>query len=161
MPNDLAYELVNLLLERREKIAVAESCTGGRVLALLTEIPGSSAVLWGGVVSYSNESKIALLGVEADLVRRYGAVSPEVAKTMAYCMQKKSGVDWAAAVTGIAGPGGGSAVKPVGTVWIGCYDSSGNNSVQFRHIDGDRKLVQRRAADAVLKMLLGMVDNGQ
>jgi len=159
MPNDFVYELVNLLLDRGENMAVAESCTGGRVLARLTEIPGVSAALWGGVVSYSDESKTALLGVEADLVRKYGAVSAEVVRAMACCVQKKSGANWAVAVTGIAGPDGGSAEKPVGMVWIGCCDSNGNNSVQLRRIRGDREEVQRQAADEVLKMLLGMIDN--
>jgi len=161
MPDDFAYELVNLLLKRKEKVAVAESCTGGRVMARLTAIPGSSAVLWGGIVSYSNESKVALLSVQTDLIERYGAVSPEVARAMACGMQRRSGADWAISVTGIAGPGGGGLGKPVGTVWMGCYDSNDNDSVQLRHIDGDRKLVQRQATDEALKMLLGMVDNEQ
>jgi len=161
MSDSLAYELVNMLLRRKEKMAVAESCTGGRVLARLTGIPGSSAVLWGGVVSYSNESKVALLGVEADLIGNYGAVSPEVARAMACGMQRRSRVDWAVAVSGIAGPKGGSIEKPVGTVWIGCCDSKGNDSVQFRHVDGDRKLVQKRAVDETLKTLLEVVGDVQ
>lgn len=161
MSDSLAYELVDMLLRKKEKVAVAESCTGGRVLARLTGIPGSSAVLWGGVVSYSNESKVALLDVEAHLIGSYGAVSPEVTRAMACGMQRRSRADWAIAVSGIAGPGGGNVEKSVGMVWIGCCDSKGNDSVRLRHIDGDRKLVQKRATDETLKALLEMVGNAQ
>lgn len=161
MSNSSAYALVDLLLKRREKVAVAESCTGGRVLARLTAVPGSSAVLWGGVVSYSNESKVALLGVEADLIGRNGAVSPEVARAMARGMQRRSKADWAIAVSGIAGPSGGSIEKPVGTIWIGCCDSSGNDSTRFQRVEGDRESVRRQATDETLKALLEMVDNAQ
>jgi len=161
MSDSLAYELVDMLLRRKEKVAVAESCTGGRVLARLTGIPGSSAVLWGGVVSYSNESKVALLDVEAHLIGSYGAVSPEVTRAMTRGIQRRSRADWAIAVSGIAGPGGGNVEKPIGMVWIGCCDSKGNDSVRLRHIDGDRKLVQNRATDETLKALLEMVGNAQ
>lgn len=161
MSNSSAYELIGLLLKRREKVAVAESCTGGRVLARLTEVPGSSAVLWGGVVCYSNESKVTLLGVEADLIRKNGVVSSEVARAMVRGIQRRSKADWAIAVSGIAGPSGGSIGKPVGTVWIGCCDSSDNISTRLQNIDGDRRLIQRQAAEKALKMLLEMVDNVQ
>ncbi|WP_306766985.1 CinA family protein [Olavius algarvensis spirochete endosymbiont] len=159
MSNSCAYELIDLLLKRGERVAIAESCTGGRVLAQLTAVPGSSAVLWGGVVSYSNESKVTLLGVETDLIGKNGAVSPEVAIAMARGIQRRSKTDWAVAVTGIAGPSGGSIEKPVGTIWVGCCDSSGNNSVRLQHFDGDRSLVQKWATEETLKVLLEMVDN--
>jgi nicotinamide-nucleotide amidase len=98
------------------KLAVAESCTGGLVAAALTEIPGSSDVLEAGFITYSNEGKIALLGVNEEVVETFGAVSIAVAWGMAQGALAKSGADTAVAVTGIAGPGGGSAMKPVGTV---------------------------------------------
>lgn len=98
------------------RLAVAESCTGGLVAAALTEIPGSSDVLEAGFVTYSNESKIDLLGVSEDVVETFGAVSIAVAWSMARGALERSGADTAVAVTGIAGPGGGSEKKPVGTV---------------------------------------------
>ncbi|HEX8263445.1 MAG TPA: CinA family protein [Allosphingosinicella sp.] len=98
------------------RLAVAESCTGGLVAAALTEIPGSSDVLEAGFVSYANESKVGLLGVSEDIVETFGAVSIAVAWAMAQGALKRTGADTAVAVTGIAGPGGGTEKKPVGTV---------------------------------------------
>lgn len=97
-------------------VAVAESCTGGLVAAALTEVPGSSAVLDRGFVTYSNEAKIQLLGVSEDVIDTFGAVSIAVAWSMAQVALKKSGADVAVAITGVAGPDGGSEQKPVGTV---------------------------------------------
>jgi len=159
MSDSLAYEIVDLLLKKKGKVAIAESCTGGRVLSRLTAVPGSSEILWGGVVSYSNESKVTLLDVKADLIGKNGAVSSEVARAMARGMQRMSNADWVVSVSGIAGPGGGSIEKPTGTVWIGCSDSKGSDSSQLRHVDGDRELVQTRATDETLRVLLEMVDN--
>lgn len=97
-------------------IALAESCTGGLVSAAITEVPGSSAVLGSGYVTYSNEAKIAMLGVNADIIDTFGAVSVAVAWAMAQGALKKSGADIAVAISGVAGPGGGTEKKPVGTV---------------------------------------------
>ncbi|KQX20085.1 MULTISPECIES: CinA family protein [unclassified Sphingomonas] len=101
------------------KIAVAESCTGGLVAAALTEIPGSSDVLGSSFVTYSNEAKISLLGVSVEMIETFGAVSIAVAWAMARGALEKSGADLAVAITGVAGPGGGSEKKPVGTVVFG------------------------------------------
>jgi nicotinamide-nucleotide amidase len=101
------------------KIAVAESCTGGLVAAALTEIPGSSDVLGSSFVTYSNEAKISLLGVSVEMIETFGAVSIAVAWAMARGALEKSGADVAVAITGVAGPGGGSEKKPVGTVVFG------------------------------------------
>ena len=103
-----------------KKIATAESCTGGLLAGLLSHIPGSSDVLERGFVTYSNASKIELLGVEARLIDDHGAVSPHVAKAMAAGALAHSRADIALSITGIAGPGGGSAGKPVGLVYLGC-----------------------------------------
>jgi nicotinamide-nucleotide amidase len=112
----LAREIIERATERQRKIATAESCTGGLIAATLTEIAGSSAVVDRGLVTYSNEAKIDLLGVPAELIAAKGAVSEEVARAMAEGALARSRADVAVAVTGIAGPGGGTAEKPVGLV---------------------------------------------
>lgn len=117
---DLARRVIaeNAALDRR--VVVAESCTGGLVAAALTEVPGSSAVLDRGFVTYSNEAKTQLLGVSEDLIDTFGAVSIAVAWSMAQGALKKSGADVAVAITGVAGPDGGTDQKPVGTVVFAC-----------------------------------------
>lgn len=119
LPDDivaLAREVVERNLATGRKVAVAESCTGGLVAAALTEIPGSSAVLDRGFVTYSNEAKQELLGVSEDVIDTFGAVSVAVAWSMAQGALRQSGADVAVAITGVAGPDGGSPQKPVGTV---------------------------------------------
>ncbi len=122
-PPDLIARAAALLERCREaglKVATAESCTGGLVAGLLTEIPGSSAVVERGFVTYSNEAKQEILGVPAETVRARGAVSEETARAMAEGALKASRADIAVSVTGVAGPDGGSAEKPVGLVWFAC-----------------------------------------
>ena len=122
-PPDLTARAAALLDRCRAaglKIATAESCTGGLVAALLTEIPGSSAVVERGFVVYSNEAKQDLLGVPAETVRSHGAVSEAVARAMAEGALSASQADLAVSVTGVAGPDGGTPEKPVGLVWFGC-----------------------------------------
>jgi len=114
-----ARALIELCIARGLKIATAESCTGGLIAGVLTEISGSSAVVDRGFVTYSNEAKTEMIGVPADLIERVGAVSQEVALAMAAGALAKSGADLAIAVTGIAGPTGGSPEKPVGLVHFG------------------------------------------
>jgi nicotinamide-nucleotide amidase len=113
---DLAQRVVTANAASGRMIALAESCTGGLVAAALTEIPGSSAVLGSGYVTYSNDAKIAMLGVNQDIIETFGAVSVAVAWAMAQGALKKSGADIAVAISGVAGPGGGTEQKPVGTV---------------------------------------------
>ncbi|HKD47178.1 MAG TPA: CinA family protein [Rhizomicrobium sp.] len=115
---DQARELLDEARAKNIRIVTAESCTGGLIAALLTEIPGSSDVVERGFVTYSNEAKTEELGVPAALLGKYGAVSREVAQAMAEGALSHSHAQWAIAVTGIAGPGGGSAEKPVGLVFI-------------------------------------------
>ncbi|MCR9255967.1 MAG: CinA family protein [Alphaproteobacteria bacterium] len=123
MPDDLiesAGALLDLMTKHNLMLTTAESCTGGLIAAAMTEVPGSSAVIDRGFVTYTNEAKTEMLGVDADLIKRVGAVSEEVAKAMAEGALARSNADVAVSVTGIAGPGGGSEEKPVGTVHIGC-----------------------------------------
>lgn len=124
MFDDALLHLARLTLfeaeDRRVKIATAESCTGGLIAALLTEIPGSSSVFERGFVTYSNRAKEDLLGVPGDLIADHGAVSEPVARMMAEGALRESRANLAVAVTGVAGPGGGTKLKPVGLVHIAC-----------------------------------------
>lgn len=121
----LAIELLAICRERSLKIATVESCTGGLVSGALTAIPGSSDVVNGGLVTYSNAAKTALAGVPAELISANGAVSEPVARAMAEGGRAKLAADIAVAITGVAGPGGGSAEKPVGLVHFGCAAATG------------------------------------
>ena len=129
----LARELLDALLEGKLTVAFAESCTGGMCQARVTALPGSSAAVEGGVVSYSNNVKEKVLGVSAETLSAFGAVSVETAREMADGVRRITGADIAVSVTGIAGPGGGSSEKPVGTVCFGLsYDDvSFAERVQF------------------------------
>jgi nicotinamide-nucleotide amidase len=118
----LASVVGNLLRQQRQTISVAESCTGGGLGAMLTEQPGSSEYFWGGVIAYDNHVKETLLRVDAQLLSNQGAVSGAVAEAMALGVKNQLGTDWGVSITGIAGPGGGTAEKPVGTVYIGIAD---------------------------------------
>lgn len=117
--------VVRLLTERKQWLALAESCTGGHIANRITNVPGASAMLWGGGVTYANEAKQTLLGVDPELIRREGAVSEACARAMAEGMRKVSGCNYALAVTGIAGPSGGTADKPVGTVFLAIASAAG------------------------------------
>jgi len=136
------------------RLATAESCTGGMVAAALTEIAGSSDVVERGFVTYSNEAKTALLGVAAALIKAHGAVSAEVAEAMAGGAVARAPVELAVAVTGIAGPGGGSEAKPVGLVYLGIA-RRGRPTRTERHVfAGDRAAVRRAATARALDLLL-------
>ncbi len=150
--DDLAGIVLNRARALGLRIGTAESCTGGLVGGRLTEIPGSSDVFEGGVVCYSNELKTVLLGVDPALIQSDGAVSESVARAMAVGAVRALRVDLAVAVTGIAGPDGGTEAKPVGTVWLALADGS---SVEARRVQipGDRHNVRVRAAQAALAML--------
>jgi nicotinamide-nucleotide amidase len=146
---DLAGVVLGELERRTARLAVAESCTGGLVGARLTAIPGSSKVFMGGVVAYDNDVKLGLLGVSADALGAYGAVSEEVARQMAAGIARALGAEAAVAVTGIAGPDGGTAEKPVGTVWIAVHWKGKTRAFHFV-FPGERDVVRRRAAQAAL-----------
>ena len=134
-------------------LATAESCTGGLIGAMLTAVPGSSAVYKGGVVSYCNEIKHCLLGVPEALLERYGAVSAPVAEAMAMGAARSLDTDVAVSVTGLAGPGGDEFGNPVGRVYIGYWDVNGAVSREFT-FQGDREAVRQQAADAALNYIL-------
>jgi nicotinamide-nucleotide amidase len=140
------------LIARGWTLAVAESCTGGLVAHRLTEMPGSSVFLDRGIVSYSNRAKIALLGVQPSMLKRHGAVSLPVAQAMASGVRRRSGVDVGLSITGIAGPGGGSPVKPVGTVCMGIHGPQGVRTRQFQFL-GDRSEIKLRSSQAALDLV--------
>ncbi len=136
------------------KLAAAESCTGGAIATALTDIAGSSDVFERGFVVYSNEAKTELLGVPAALIARHGAVSHEVAAAMAEGAIARSRADIVVSVTGIAGPGGGSAAKPVGLVYIGCARRGGAPAVERHVFPGDRAAVRAASVKRALELLL-------
>jgi nicotinamide-nucleotide amidase len=134
-------------------IATAESCTAGMVAARLTERPGSSAYVAGGVVSYSNEAKAELLGVDPQLIEVHGAVSEPVAEAMAAGALKRFGADTAIAITGIAGPGGGSAEKPVGTVCFSVKLDDGQTTTRTLLLPGNRSDIRERSTTVAMHLL--------
>jgi nicotinamide-nucleotide amidase len=160
-PSDLLSEVEVLLARFRDRgwmLATAESCTGGLIAAALTEIAGSSDVLERGFVTYSNEAKEDLLGVDPDLIRARGAVSAEVARAMADGALARSRAQVAVSVTGIAGPGGGSDQKPVGLVHFGLA-AEGLATRDHRHVfTGDRAAVRLAALRRGLALLREKVD---
>ena len=148
---DLAAVVLDRCRALNLKLAVAESCTGGMLGERITSIPGSSEVFLGGVIAYHNDLKKQLLGVRAEDLERYGAVSEEVALQMAVGVRKNLGADVGVSVTGIAGPGGGTPEKPVGLVWI-AVNGSDAKARRF-HVVGDRAEIRQRAAQAALEMV--------
>lgn len=136
-------------------IATAESCTGGLIGAALTDVPGSSAVFDRGFITYSNDAKSELLGAPVAMIEAYGAVSGAVALAMARGALANSNASLAVSVTGIAGPGGGNAEKPVGLVWFGLASTDGNERMERRVFpDASRDFVRMRAVETALRLLL-------
>ena len=150
---DLARVVGRLLRERRQTLALAESCTGGMVASLLTDVPGSSDYFLGGAVTYADTAKEHLLGVDHEILARTGAVSPETALAMARGARERFDADLALSVTGIAGPDGGSAEKPVGTVHFGLAARSGSTVAKKRSFGGDRAVIRRAASIQALELL--------
>jgi nicotinamide-nucleotide amidase len=152
--DELAQTIAAIFIQRGATLATAESCTGGWIAKALTDIAGSSAWFECGVVTYSNNAKEALLGVAPQTLAQHGAVSRETVIEMAAGALVRFGTTVAVAVTGVAGPAGGSADKPVGTVWIAWMRRGGEVQAQLFHFDGDREAVRRRSVAAAL---LGVV----
>ena len=153
----LQKKVSNKLKKQHLTIATAESCTGGLLAHSLTNISGSSNYFDRGVVSYSNDSKIELLGVSKKTLEEYGAVSEQTAKAMAQAIKKQSKVDIGIATTGIAGPTGGTKEKPVGLVYIGIATSKKVEVKKFNFSD-DRLQNKENTCNAALKMLLELID---
>ena len=141
-----------LLLRSKKTLSTAESCTGGLVGHLLTEIPGISRSYLGGVVSYSNEAKSDLIGVPPDLIAKFGAVSPEVAEAMALGCRQRFQSDLAIGITGIAGPDGGTEAKPVGLVYVSVNHQGGTKTVKYDW-PGDRSSIKIRSARTALNLV--------
>ena len=153
-PNhSVEIEIGRLLQQRRFKVGLAESCTGGLVGHRITNVPGSSEYFIGGVISYAYEAKVSILGVSWDTLSSCGAVSRETVLEMARGAKKLLDVDIAVSISGIAGPGGGTLDKPVGTTWIGMVANDGEWTREF-HFNGDREQNKASSADAALQILL-------
>ena len=151
-------QLQTLLRERKETITCAESCTGGLVASMITEQSGSSDIFHGSIVSYSNEVKIDELNVKKENLENFGAVSTEVVSDMLDGVLAKFKADYAIAISGIAGPTGGTPTKPVGTVVIGISASNAYKMVKVYHFSGTRKEVQIQAAKKSLKKILNLFE---
>ena len=150
-----AKTIITLASEKGLTIATAESCTGGLIGAAITAIPGSSAVFKGGIIAYDNAVKTKLLGVSPSVLGKYGAVSQKTAERMAAGVRERIGVDIAISVTGIAGPGGGTQDKPIGTVWIGLATKDGVSATRFDYGDIGRNKVRDVTCMDALKAFTG------
>jgi nicotinamide-nucleotide amidase len=153
-----AGRLIGTLLDRKLTIVTAESCTGGLIAGALTEIPGSSEAVFGGFVTYANEAKVTMIGVDEGLIARHGAVSALVARAMAEGALHTAMVDIAIAVTGIAGPGGASEEKPVGLVHLACATKAGISHVERRFGALGRQGIREATVKAALELALACVD---
>lgn len=153
----LSQRLGEHLLQRNWHIATAESCTGGGVAAAITAIAGSSAWFEYGIVSYANAAKEKLLGVSAETLEREGAVSEAVVVEMARGVITISGADISVAISGVAGPSGGSSEKPVGTVWFAWARATGEIKTVLKQFDGDRVAVQKQAVIFALEATCGFL----
>ncbi len=159
--------LIQVLLGRKQTVSFAESCTGGTLSAWMTEQPGVSAIYKGSIVSYANEAKVELLGVDHESLTQVGAVSEIVARQMAQGVRHRFHTDWGVSITGVAGPSGGSADKPVGTVWIAvaglklvaaASQGTQEDLAEFEEarkyfFKGDRKQIQIQSVQAAVDLL--------
>ena len=155
--HDMARKVIETYASKRKRIVTAESCTGGMIAVALTEIPGASAVVDRGFVTYSNDAKIDVLGVLPDLLSEHGAVSGEVAEAMATGALEYSQTDIAISVTGIAGPGGATFSKPVGLVYIGIATRAGSLFHYKCQFKGDRDDIRMQSVHDALQLLLSII----
>lgn len=149
----LVERLQALCLERGVTASTAESCTGGLVAKLITDVPGSSGYFRGGIVAYADEAKTRLLGVPAEQLAAHGAVSAQVARSMAVGALSRTGAGMAVSITGVSGPGGGTSAKPVGLTYIAVADASGVDVRRFCW-SGDRSANREASARAAVELLL-------
>ena len=152
MPNQILKQLHEKLRKNGKTVAVAESCTGGQLCSLLTSLPGSSDYFLLGVVTYSNKSKEMILSIPVETIARYGAVSRQVTILMAENIRKKTLADFGLGITGIAGPAGATAAKPVGTVYI-CVSSKNKNICRKFHFPGNRENIRKKSTQEALRLL--------
>jgi nicotinamide-nucleotide amidase len=150
----LVERVAQLLMAREVRLTVAESCTGGLLAKSLTDLPGSSAWFEYGFVVYSNDAKETMLALEPEILRQHGAVSRETCEAMAMSARAISGADIAVAITGIAGPDGGSDDKPVGTVWLAWLGPGRRATCHVKQFAGDRAAVRRQSVIAALNGVL-------
>jgi len=155
----LEQRVGDAMIQSGLKLAFAESCTGGLAGSRMTNVPGASAYFEGSIVSYSYQAKAALLGVSWETLNSYGAVSRETVLEMAMGAQKTFQVDIALSISGIAGPGGGTPEKPVGTTWIGLATIDGMWAREF-HFTGDREQNKSSSTDAVFELILEYLSGG-
>jgi len=151
-------ELVKAGRDKEMTLATAESCTGGLIGAAITATPGSSDVFYGGIISYHNSVKVSQLSVNQDVLDEHGAVSEIVAQQMAVGARQRLNVDLAVSVTGVAGPGGGSALKPVGTVWIGLATAEGVSAKLHNFPNLSRNRIRDETCLAALDTFLNALD---
>lgn len=152
--SSIEQQTVAWFLESGSTLATAESCTGGLIAHLLTNVSGASGFFVGGVVAYSNRVKETILGVPPDVLAANGAVSAETATAMAEGVRRRLGADYGLAVTGISGPGGGTTEKPVGLVYIAAASPDGRTTCREFRFSGTRTAVKKRTAEAALDMVL-------
>jgi PncC family amidohydrolase len=154
-----AERVIQLLTERGLTLALGESCTGGLISDLLTDVPGSSRCFMGGIVAYANEAKERLLDVSAETLQRYGSVSEQTVTAMARGARERFGADLGLAATGIAGPGGGTPEKPVGLVYLALAAGDGRCLVKRFVWYGSRRQNKRQSAEAALGLVEALLDS--
>ncbi len=157
---EIVEYIVKTLVERGLTLSAAESCTGGMLSSAIVDYPGASSVFMDGIVSYSNTAKMKFLGVKADTLDKFGAVSPETAAEMCQGVAAVSGTNIGLSTTGVAGPGGGTPEKPVGLVYTGIYINGSTHIAKLR-LDGDRTSVRRRTTMLLLTQLKELLEKGE
>ena len=155
--HELAMKIKEELIKRGEMMATAESCTGGLIASSIVNEAGSSAILKGGIVAYQNEVKHDLLGVDEEILEKYGAVSEQTVKAMAEGARQKFNCEWAVATSGIAGPTGAEPGKPVGTVWM-CVASSLQNEAFCEIFAGNREQIRKKSVYKIMGRLLFLLN---
>ena len=157
---DPARRVIDRLTRANATLATAESCTGGLIAGALTDVPGASAAFYGGYITYDNGAKTRMIRVPARLIRDYGAVSNQVARAMADGARNTAHTDYAVAVTGIAGPDGGSEKKPVGLVYLAVSSEDGTKVIERRFGDIGREAIRKAAVAEALNLVLDVLENG-
>ncbi|MBB4050545.1 nicotinamide-nucleotide amidase [Devosia subaequoris] len=149
-----AQQIIDLLAERNQTLVTAESCTGGLIASALTDVPGASAAIYGGYITYANSAKSRMIQVQPRLIGDYGAVSNQVARAMADGARNTARVDFAVATTGIAGPDGGTDKKPVGLVYVAVSSELATVVIEHRFGDLSRDAIRKATVDAALDLVL-------